>query len=107
MSGLVSVYVTFADAAEAERIGRTVVDEKLAACINILGPTTSIYRWDGRLETASETAAILKTAASHADALVARLAALHSYQVPAIVVWPIAQAHPPYAEWVAGQLKVL
>ncbi len=105
MSALVSVYVTFADAAEAERIGRAVIDERLAACINILGVTTSIYRWNGRVETAVEQAAILKTAASHAEALVARLAELHSYDVPAIAVWPIETVHPPYAEWVATQLR--
>ena len=58
---VVSVYAVFADAAEAERIGRTVVEERLAACINILGPVRSVYRWKGAVETADEFAAIFKT----------------------------------------------
>ena len=59
---VVSVYAVFADAEEAERIGRTVIEERLAACINILAPVRSIYRWKGRIETADEVAAIFKTA---------------------------------------------
>ena len=97
---IVSVYVVFADAEEAERIGRTVVEEKLAACINILGPCRSIYRWQGRIETADEVAAILKTHSWQADALIARIAALHSYDVPAIAVWPIDKLLRTYADWV-------
>ena len=58
---VVSVYAVFADAEEAERIGRTVVEERLAACVNILGPVRSIYRWQGRVETGDEVAAIFKT----------------------------------------------
>ncbi|MDQ3482765.1 MAG: divalent-cation tolerance protein CutA, partial [Pseudomonadota bacterium] len=56
---IVSVYAVFADAEEAERIGRAVVEEGLAACINILGPCRSIYRWKGRIETSDEVPAIL------------------------------------------------
>jgi len=58
---VVSVYAIFADAEEAEHIGRTVVEERLAACINILAPSRSIYRWQGRIESADEVPAILKT----------------------------------------------
>ena len=58
---VLSIYAVFADADEAERIGRTVVEERLAACVNILGPVRSIYRWQGTIETADETAAIFKT----------------------------------------------
>lgn len=97
---VVSVYCLFADAAEAERIGSQVVEERLAACINILQPCRSIYRWQGAIETAEETPAILKTTAAQADALVARIAALHSYAVPCIAVWPIDKLLLGYAEWV-------
>ncbi|HET7816047.1 MAG TPA: divalent-cation tolerance protein CutA [Sphingomicrobium sp.] len=97
---VVSVYCVFADAAEAERIGRQVVEERLAACINILGPCRSIYRWQGAVETAEEAPAILKTTEAQADALVARIAALHSYAVPCIAVWPIDKLLLGYAEWV-------
>jgi periplasmic divalent cation tolerance protein len=95
-----SVYVLFADADEAERIGRTVVEEGLAACINILGPVRSIYRWQGALETAEEVAAILKTSHIKADALMTRVAALHSYDVPCIVTWPVEKVLASYAEWI-------
>ena len=97
---IVSVYAVFGDAEEAARIGRTMVEERLAACINILPGVESIYRWDGKIETAEEVAAIFKTTHDRSDALVARIAALHSYDVPAVVAWPIGAAHPDYAAWV-------
>ena len=97
---VVSVYAIFADAEEAERIGRLVVEERLAACINILGPCRSIYRWQGALETSDEVPAILKTTALRADALIARIAELHSYEVPCVAVWPIDKLIDAYAEWV-------
>lgn len=100
MSEIVSVYAVFADAAEAERIARTVVEERLAACANILGPCRSIYRWQGKVAEADEVAAIFKTSAGKAGALAARIAELHSYKVPAAVVWPISAALPIYADWV-------
>ncbi|MEA3013313.1 MAG: periplasmic divalent cation tolerance protein [Sphingomonadales bacterium] len=103
MTAIVSVYAVFADAGEAERIARAVVEERLAACANILGPCLSIYRWQGKVEEAAEVAAIFKSQADQADTLVARIAALHSYEVPAIVVWPIADAPAAYADWVVAE----
>ena len=87
-------------AGEAERIGRTVVEERLAACINILEPVRSIYRWQGAVETADEVAAIFKTTHAEADALVSRIAGLHSYEVPCITTWPIDMVLRSYADWV-------
>ena len=97
---VVSVYCIFANAEEADRIGRTVVEERLAACINILGSCRSIYRWQGKLETAEEVPAILKTTGEAADALISRITGLHSYDVPCIAVWPIEKLLLSYAEWV-------
>jgi periplasmic divalent cation tolerance protein len=97
---VVSVYAIFANTEEAERIGRTAVEERLAACINILGPIRSIYRWQGAVETADEVAAIFKTSHLQADALIARIAAMHSYDVPCIATWPIDKILSSYAEWV-------
>ena len=91
---IVSVYAIFTDVEEAERIGRIVIDERLAACINILGPVRSIYRWKGQVETAAEVASILKTSHAQADKLIARIAELHSYDVPCIAAWPIEQVLP-------------
>ena len=100
MTGIVSVYATFGSDEEARRIGRQVVEERLAACVNILGACHSIYRWQGQVQEAGEVAAVFKTAADAAQQLVERVAELHSYDVPAAVVWPIAGASGPYAEWV-------
>jgi periplasmic divalent cation tolerance protein len=102
---VVSVYCVFANADEAERIGRTVVEEGLAACINMLGPCRSIYRWRGVVETTDEVPAILKTRADTSDALMARLAGLHSYDVPCIAVWPIEKLLLSYSEWVEQSVR--
>lgn len=101
---VVSVYAIFANADEAERIGRQMVDERLAACVNILAPCRSIYRWRGALETADEVPAILKTTREMADALIARIVVLHSYDVPCVTVWPIDKLPVDYAEWVEGSV---
>jgi periplasmic divalent cation tolerance protein len=97
---IVSVYAVFADAEEAARIGRLVVEERLAACVNMLGPVRSIYRWQGAVEEASEAAAIFKTTRARADTLVERIAALHSYEVPCVAVWPLERSLASYADWV-------
>ena len=102
---VVSVYCVFANAEEAERIGRTVVEEGLAACINVLGSCRSIYRWRGAVETTDEVPAILKTRADTSDALMARLAGLHSYDVPCIAVWPIEKLLLSYSEWVEQSVR--
>jgi periplasmic divalent cation tolerance protein len=105
VSRIVTVYATFADADEAARIARALVDERLAACANLLGPIRSIYRWEGEVEDAAEAAALFKTSADRAEALIARLAELHSYDVPAAVVWPIAEALPRYEAWVETEVR--
>ena len=97
---IVSVYAVFANADEADQIARQVVEERLAACVNILGPCRSIYRWRGAIDTADEVPAIFKTNAARADALIARIASLHSYEIPCIAVWPIDKLPMSYAGWV-------
>ena len=97
---VISVYAVFADLNEAERIGRLVVEERLAACVNVLGPIRSIYRWRGTVESAEEIGAIFKTTVAQADSLITRIAGLHSYEVPCIATWPIDKILYSYAEWV-------
>lgn len=96
---LAVVYAVFADADQAARIAGMVVEEGLAACANILGSCRSIYRWEGKIEEATEVPALFKTAET--GRLIARIAALHSYDVPAITAWPIGEVHLPYADWIA------
>ena len=102
---IVSIYAVFADQAEADRISMTLVEEKLAACVNILQPCRSIYRWEGAIETTTETPAIIKTALDRADAVIARITEMHSYSVPAIAVWPIERLPREYAEWAEESTK--
>lgn len=99
MSDVALLHVTFADAAEAERIGLAMVEERLAACVNLLGPCSSIYRWQGKVETAAEYRALFKTTSQLARELADRIAALHSYDLPVIEIWPVA-AGERVADWV-------
>jgi len=102
---VVTVYAIFADAEEAMRIGRAVIEERLAACINLLAPCQSIYWWDGAVTEASEVPALLKTTLAQADALIARITELHSYEVPAIAVWPVERLPLSFGEWVASEVR--
>lgn len=105
MTQIVSVYATFGSAEDARRICRIAVEEGLAACANILPPCHSVYRWQGRVEEALEVPALLKTATGRAPALLARIGELHSYDVPAAVVWSIEQSLAAYADWVVAESK--
>lgn len=103
MSAIVSVYAVFGSADEARRIARLLVEERLAACANILAPCRSIYHWQGKVEEAEEVPALFKTTAESSQALLARIVELHSYDVPAAVVWPIEASLPAYEQWVASE----
>ena len=107
MSDIVTVYAVFADTEEAARIGRDMVERRLAACVNILGPCRSIYRWHDGIEEAEEVPALFKTSTDRAAELVAAIGDAHSYEVPAAVVWPVADALPEYGAWVRDNVKVL
>ncbi|MEA3011340.1 MAG: periplasmic divalent cation tolerance protein [Sphingomonadales bacterium] len=100
MTPIATVYATFPSEEEARRIARILIEERLAACANILGPCHSLYRWHGAVEEGEEVAALFKTRSERSEALIARLSELHSYEVPAAVVWPIADASAGYADWV-------
>ncbi len=104
-TGLLSVYVTVADPEQAERIGRALVAERLAACANILPGCVSIYRWEGALQRDPEAALLLKTRAELFEPLCARIRALHAYDVPCIVAFPIAAASDSYRNWVLEQTR--
>ena len=102
---VVTVYAVFADPAEAQRIGRELVEDGFAACVNILGPCRSIYRWEGAIETASEVPCLFKTTLERADALIEAIKQRHSYSVPAIAVWPIERLPIDYGDWVEQSLR--
>ena len=97
------VYMTAGDKAEATRIGRVLVEEKLAACANVLDGMTSVYRWQGEVCEDAETVLIAKTTDALAVALTERVKALHSYDCPCIVTLPIAGGNTAFLDWIAAQ----
>jgi len=99
-----SIYITAGDEDEARRIARTLVEEKLAACANIL-PVKSIYWWEGEIEEAGEVAMLVKTKVELADEVVARVKELHSYEVPCIVVFSIEKGYEEYLKWIGESTK--
>jgi len=105
MSGdQVVVFITAATAEEAQRIGRALLDERLAACVNTL-PVHSAYWWRGAVEEAGETLLLVKTASRLLDALTARVRALHSYSVPEVIALPIVGGSADYLRWVEESLR--
>jgi periplasmic divalent cation tolerance protein len=84
---------------EAASIARTLVDERLAACVNIIGPGRSIYRWRGAVEDAREYLLLIKTSARLYTKVERRVRELHSYEVPEVVALPFASGSHPYLEW--------
>jgi periplasmic divalent cation tolerance protein len=99
----IDVLVTCPDFACAETIARSCVSDKLAACANVGGPITSIYRWDGVVETSEEVSLMLKTREALFGTLSARVKALHPYEVPCIIASEIVMAEPAYAAWLEAE----
>lgn len=95
----VSVYVTAASMAEAEKVARHALDLRLAACANAF-PLRSWYWWEGKVEQAEEVGLILKARAEHVPRLEQEVRAVHSYSVPCVVAWPIHGGSPAYLDWV-------
>jgi len=104
MSDIALVHATFADAAEAERIGEAMVAAQLAACVNLLGPCMSIYRWQGAVERGDEHRALFKTTPELARELADAIAAQHSYDLPVIEIWPAA-AGDAVIDWVRTETR--
>jgi len=103
MSEISIVLVTAGSAEEAETIGRTLVEERLGACANIVPRIRSIYRWKGKIYDEQEFLIIIKTRTSLFEAVQKRVKELHSYEVPEIISFPIALGLPQYLEWVSAE----
>lgn len=97
------IYVTAGSHEEALKIARALVDEKLAACANVLGQAHSIYRWQGKVEEAQEVVLIAKTRRDLADKVLARIKALHSYDEPCAVAYDMAGGLPGYLSWIDAE----
>lgn len=99
------IYVTAADPAEAEKIGRAVVEARLAACANVLGPITSVYRWQGSVESTQETALVLKSRHGLVAAITEMINEVHSYDCPCVVALPIMDGNPDFLAWLREETR--
>jgi len=94
------VYVTFSSKDEALRVARLAIEERLAACANLIDGVTSVYRWEGAITEGAEVVVIFKTCTALVATLRSRIEVLHEYDVPCITAWPLSDVSPPYAKWV-------
>jgi periplasmic divalent cation tolerance protein len=99
------VLTTAASPGEATLLARTLVEERLAACATLIPAVQSIYRWEGQVESATETLLLLKTGPDRLAALESRLHQLHSYQTPEFLVLGIEAASQAYLDWLQGALR--
>jgi periplasmic divalent cation tolerance protein len=97
------VLSTHPDRAKAVDLGRTLVQERLAACVNVVPGVTSVYRWEGKLCEDVEALLVIKTSSAQADALMARMRALHPYVNPELVVLPVGGGSEAYLKWVLDE----
>ncbi len=97
----VAVFITAGAAEEAERIARALVEERLAGCVNVVGPVRSIYRWQGAVEDAAEYLLVAKARVADVEALERRARALHSYDIPEVIAVPLCAGSAAYLAWLA------
>jgi periplasmic divalent cation tolerance protein len=97
------VLTTLPSDGEAQALVRRLVEDRLVACGSVLGPVSSVYRWEGRVEEASETQVLLKTRRGRWPALLAAVEALHPYDVPELLAVPVALGLPAYVDWIGNE----
>lgn len=99
------VYVTAPNRDEALKLATALVEDRLAACANVLDGVTSLYWWEGKVQQESEVSLILKTRVDLMEKLKRRVGELHSYTVPCVVAWPIATGNETFLDWVRGETQ--
>jgi periplasmic divalent cation tolerance protein len=105
VSGCCQVTTTLPDRATAEQVATQLVEERLAACAQIVGPVRSTYWWAGKVEQADEWYCHLKTTIARLPELVSRIRELHPYEVPEIIAVPILQGNPDYLKWIQDVVR--
>ena len=103
MNEVILVMTNAPGAAEATKMGAALVEQKLAACVNILGACESVYRWEGKIETAREVPLIIKTTRARYAEVETFIRSMHVYEVPEIIVLPVEQGLPAYLDWVRAE----
>jgi periplasmic divalent cation tolerance protein len=97
------VLTNLPDQAAARSLAERLVEARLAACVNILAPCRSVYRWQGKVETADEVPLLIKTSAERFAELTAAIRASHPYDLPEVIALEIATGLPEYLAWVTGE----
>jgi periplasmic divalent cation tolerance protein len=105
MTDALLVFTTLPSADKAAELAKTLVEERLAACANLLPAIRSIYRWQGKLQDENEVLVLLKTRAEHLERLKLRILELHPYEVPEVLAVPVEAGYQPYLDWLAGETK--
>lgn len=105
MTDKVVIYVTSGDAAESEKIARTLVEKRLAACVNIIPQIRSFYRWEGKIQDDPEYLMVIKTSRRLFSAVRAEVERLHSYHVPEVICVPIVEGSENYLSWLGECLR--
>jgi periplasmic divalent cation tolerance protein len=103
-SGVFVVLVTVPDVDSGVILARRVVQERLAACGNVIPGLTSVYRWEGEVQEDSEALVLFKSTGAAIEALKRRVAELHPYEVPEFLAVPVTDGHAPYLRWVQGEV---
>lgn len=104
MTDKIVVLSTASSAAEAEAIAQRLIEERLAACVNVVAGVRSFYRWRGKIENSPEWLLVIKSSRSRFEALRAALEKLHSYEVPEAIALPVVEGAANYLNWMEGEL---
>ena len=99
------IYMTAGSRDEATKIGKKLVNSKLAACVNILDNMHSIYLWEGEIQDDTEVVIIAKTTEDRVAELIEKVRSMHSYECPCIVSLPVSGGHRPFLDWIAKEVK--
>ena len=105
MTDCIQVFTTTPAKEDAQKIARALVEKRLAACVQVLGPITSTYRWKGKIETSEEWLCLIKSRRELFDRLEAAICEIHPYEVPEILAVPVDQAGQSYLDWLLGELR--
>ena len=103
MDQVLLVFTTVSDMVAAQSLARTLVESRLAACVNLLPAVHSVYRWQGQIEEATEVTLLIKTTQRHYDKLQHAIVKLHTYDVPEIIAMPVVAGYTPYLHWIAAE----